>query len=204
MKPLVAAKTQNSHIQHRVVAAVLSMNQVVDVEVPGCAAASHHASEVIAVEHLAADRCGDRRGHAGDLVALEIADVLGVAGQARRGGLVDRESFARPFDEALLARLAGGDRGLHGGPRHVVGRGGSLGHPPAQDLDEVVVGEAVAVLLIERGPGSPPQRMGLGRDLDDHPLGDPARVWLGVRFIAALEPGHHLLDVVSGLALRLA
>jgi hypothetical protein len=46
--------------------------------------------------------------------------------------------------------------------------------------------------------------MGLGGDLDDHPLGDRPRIRLGVRFIAALEPCHHLLDVVSGLALRLA
>ena len=83
------------------------MNGVVQIEVPGRAATRHDASEVIAVEHLATDRCGDRRCHALELVALEVADVLGVAAQACRGGLIDRSrsiSIKPPSNIATSSR----------------------------------------------------------------------------------------------------
>ncbi len=87
------------------IAAILAMSDVVKIEESGRAAAGRHASEVIAVEHLAADRSGDHRGHAAELVAVEVADVLGIAGEPRRGRWIDRQRFAGTLDEALLARL---------------------------------------------------------------------------------------------------
>ena len=69
---LMAPKTHHHNIAHRVTAAVLSMKDVVQIKVPGCAASRHDASEVIAVEHLATDRRGDGQGHPGELVALEV------------------------------------------------------------------------------------------------------------------------------------
>jgi hypothetical protein len=50
---LVAAETHECQISHRVIAPVLSMNEVVQIEVSGRAATRDDAGEVIAVEHLA-------------------------------------------------------------------------------------------------------------------------------------------------------
>ncbi len=76
---LIPTETHDRKIGHRVIAVVRSMNEVMQVEVPGRAATRADAGEVIAVEHLATYRSGDRRCKPGELVALEVTDVLGIA-----------------------------------------------------------------------------------------------------------------------------
>src|SRR5258706_8413995 len=58
---------------------VFAMNDVVNVEISRRATTGDDTREVIAMEHLATDRSGHRRLDARDLVALQIADVIGIA-----------------------------------------------------------------------------------------------------------------------------
>ena len=109
---------------------------MVKIEEPSRATSRNAAREVIAMEYLAPDRCGHRRIHPGELVGLEVADVDGIADQPRRGRMIDRERFTSTFDDALLARLACGHRGLHRRRWHIRRRA----RLTAQRLNEVVVG----------------------------------------------------------------
>ena len=82
MMLFVVTVAQQRQDGQRVATAVLAVFDVVDRQEPRRLAPRHGAAKFVAHEDLPSRRRRDRRCDSGRFVALEIADVLAVAGDA--------------------------------------------------------------------------------------------------------------------------
>ena len=147
-------------------AAVGAMDDVVQLQPARGAAARQPATSAVAPPHEPRDAGWNVLMRALRGVAIEQSEVLGVAQGAldRRGA--DRELRAGTFLPTLLAARADGHGNLELRAPGRLGSGRAIEHRAAQRGDERIIGQVLAVLVIDDGAGLAQEREGSGRELE--------------------------------------
>jgi len=200
---LVVVEAQDGDISGIVVAAVLPVDDVMQIQPSRRAAALDGASSAVALHHQPARRRRDVRLGTLGLLGVERADVVRVARRTIDRGR--RQLDLPPAAElpATPAVLADRDGDLVRRPRF---GNSALGFEaaPAQDRQERIIIEVLAVLVGQRGPSLAQQRVGVGGDILER---DPAQPELRGRSligrVAVTAAADQLLDLAQVLATRL-
>ncbi len=196
-------------------AAVLAMDDVMDVEVARRAAARHRAARSIAPHDEAANARRDVLPSACRLAAVERTEMLRVAQRAFEAGRVEWRREAIAVLPSRFAALAHGYRDLilrasgvalvdriGGVVRRGLDRCGRIEYDREQRIEECLVVEPATVAAFEHGLRLTIARVGRLIDFEAQHAIDEHRIRRVGRQVAGLVAADELLDLLHALVLR--
>ena len=204
MEGEVTGSAVEPEIARIVAATVGAVDKVMQLEPHRGSTTGSLAAAAVAAPHEADHARRDVLSRALRHVAVDRADVLGIAARAVERGRVDRDRRAGGLLRRSIAARAHrhGDLELRAAGRFGARVGRAVEHRVAQRRDQLIVVEERTVLAGERGADLAQAREDLGAELEPHHVRARLRIGRSVGRVTAAMARHQVLDLAHVLAGR--